>query len=143
MAASPIPREGGRRGGEEDDDDEVDGDGEDEEDDGGGDGGSPAADAISAVGKQAAPGRRYAHAQISSSFFSAFLAGVEGAGRAVARGGGIGDGGRGRTAFFAVAMVRRVFFASIFRFSPFPSFLFFSRLVRGGGEFFCSSRTWF
>ena len=48
----------GRRRRRNDDDD---GDGEDEEDDDGGDGGSPAAGAISAVGKQAAPGRRYAH----------------------------------------------------------------------------------
>jgi hypothetical protein len=45
---------GGGMGGEEDDDN-------DDEDDGG-DGGLPAADAISAGGKQAAPGRRYAHA---------------------------------------------------------------------------------
>ncbi len=56
-------RRGGGDGGEDNDDEDEEHDGGDDDDeDDGGDGGSPAADAISAVGKQAAPGRRCAHA---------------------------------------------------------------------------------
>ena len=72
-------------GGEEDDDDDDGGggDGEDEGDDDGGDGGSPAADAISAVVSKRPRGDDMRMRKFRHLFFRS-LAGVGGAGRAVA-----------------------------------------------------------